>query len=70
MNGARGLAILVTMGLVGIIGLVTYPYIHNVLDDVATTGFPPLLTSVMTGLPYALLGVIIYAVISAKYTKQ
>jgi hypothetical protein len=69
MNGSRNLLILTVMGLVAIIGLVVFPAWHDMLGDVSTTGFPTLLTTVITALPYIAVGVILYAVLSARSGK-
>jgi hypothetical protein len=69
MQGSKGLLVLTVMGLVLLIGLSVFPAWHTMLGAVSTTNFPPLLAGAITALPYIAVGVIIYAVISAKSSK-
>jgi hypothetical protein len=72
MNGAKILFTLTVMGLVLIIGLVCFPSFHTIFTNIfntQTAGFPPLLSASMVALPYILIGVIIYAVMTAYQNK-
>jgi len=53
---------LIIAGFVLAIGLTMFPSIKAMFGYNSTTGFSPLLTSIVTGLPYALVFFIFYAV--------
>lgn len=56
---------LVIAGFVIVLTLLIFPPVHTVLNEVDTSEFSTLLTAMVTGLPYALIGIAIYLAVKA-----
>ncbi len=58
----RNAWVIVSIVMVVVIGLLSFPTVHLLIDAVDTTGQLPLVASAVTFLPYAFLLFIIYAI--------
>ena len=61
-----GFAKFVVSGILIVIALVLFPFVHLGTSSVDTTGFLPINISILALLPYAFVGALIYVIIKMK----
>ena len=58
----RTYVFLVIAGMLAIIGMLTYPYLNELIGGVETTGFLPLTKAAVIITPYVFLGFVVFLI--------